>query len=296
MEPWWNAGGTLVDPGGTLVEPWWNGPPLTTPKPIWAETPKLSAVGEKKTKTKTRQVPHKRPCRDVQNLWLNDKQPNALLVSQNGEPSVKQADKTLERIHIYITTDLQDKTHPVQCETGDSSNYILQPSRNPIDLLSHAARLLPNTSMLRTNAYYMASRYLAVKRMVEWRMNVDISSTSPLFTKPPPPPPRRILRIASLVGAGKCCLRLLISSYSDKWMEPILGFRLKTTQFLRVPPRDKPILGSSSPFKNKSGTHQVSVSQAMSSFEPADCYLHCFPPSLRLIPRTPPVGDPTGGP
>ena len=55
VEPWWNPGGTLVEPwwnpGGTLVEPWWNlssGSPRTTPEPIWAETPKLSAVGEKK--------------------------------------------------------------------------------------------------------------------------------------------------------------------------------------------------------------------------------------------------------
>ena len=43
---WWNPGGT----GGTLVELWWNlssGSPRTTPEPIWAETPKLSAVGEK---------------------------------------------------------------------------------------------------------------------------------------------------------------------------------------------------------------------------------------------------------
>ena len=66
VEPWWNPGGTLVEPwwnpGGTLVEPWWNprgtlvepswnltsGPPRTTPEPVWAETPKLSAVGEKK--------------------------------------------------------------------------------------------------------------------------------------------------------------------------------------------------------------------------------------------------------
>ena len=42
VEPSWN-------PGGTLVEPSWNltsGPPRTTPEPIWAETPKLSAVGE----------------------------------------------------------------------------------------------------------------------------------------------------------------------------------------------------------------------------------------------------------
>ena len=51
---WWNPGGTLVEPwwnpGGTLVEPWWNlssGSPQTTPEPIWAETPKLSAAGEK---------------------------------------------------------------------------------------------------------------------------------------------------------------------------------------------------------------------------------------------------------
>ena len=44
MEPWWN-------PGGTLMEPSWNlpsGPPRTSPEPIWAETPELSAVGEKK--------------------------------------------------------------------------------------------------------------------------------------------------------------------------------------------------------------------------------------------------------
>ena len=52
MEPWWNPGGTLVEPwwnpGGTLVEPYLR-PPRTTPEPIWAETPKLSAVGEKTT-------------------------------------------------------------------------------------------------------------------------------------------------------------------------------------------------------------------------------------------------------
>ena len=50
VEPWWNPAGTLLEPGGTLVEPSWNltsGPPRTTPEPIWAETPKLSAVGEK---------------------------------------------------------------------------------------------------------------------------------------------------------------------------------------------------------------------------------------------------------
>ena len=48
LEPWWNPRGTLVEP---LVEPWWNlssGSPRTTPEPIWAETPKLSAVREKK--------------------------------------------------------------------------------------------------------------------------------------------------------------------------------------------------------------------------------------------------------
>ena len=80
VEPWWNPRGTLpqttpdhpaalVEPGGTLVEPswnWWNsggtlvkpswnltsGPPRTTPVPIWAETPKLSAVGEKEKTNK----------------------------------------------------------------------------------------------------------------------------------------------------------------------------------------------------------------------------------------------------
>ena len=42
VEPWWN-------PRGILVEPSWNlssGSPQTNPEPIWAETPKLSAVGE----------------------------------------------------------------------------------------------------------------------------------------------------------------------------------------------------------------------------------------------------------
>ena len=57
VEPSRNPGGTLVEPwwnpGGTLVEPWWNpggtlprgrpGPPRSLP-----ETPKLSAVGEKR--------------------------------------------------------------------------------------------------------------------------------------------------------------------------------------------------------------------------------------------------------
>ena len=45
VEPWWNPGGTLVEPSwnprGTLPQP------RTTPEPIWAETPKLPAVGEK---------------------------------------------------------------------------------------------------------------------------------------------------------------------------------------------------------------------------------------------------------
>ena len=44
---------TSWNPRGTLVEPSWNltsGPPRTTPQPIWAETPKLSAVGEKRIK------------------------------------------------------------------------------------------------------------------------------------------------------------------------------------------------------------------------------------------------------
>ena len=53
VEPWWNPGGTLVEPwwNPALVEPWWNlssGSPRTTPEPIWAETPKLSAVGGKR--------------------------------------------------------------------------------------------------------------------------------------------------------------------------------------------------------------------------------------------------------
>ena len=56
---WWDPGGNLADggtlvqpcwnPGGTLVESWWNpGGTLAKgrPEPIWAETPKLSAVGE----------------------------------------------------------------------------------------------------------------------------------------------------------------------------------------------------------------------------------------------------------
>ena len=41
---------SLAEPRGTLVEPSWNlasGSPRTTPEPIWAETPKFSAVGEK---------------------------------------------------------------------------------------------------------------------------------------------------------------------------------------------------------------------------------------------------------
>ena len=79
VEPWWNLGGTLVEPswnltsnhpgpprsprrtwwnsGGTLVEPSWNltsGLPRTTPDPIWAETPKLSAVGETKERMQSK--------------------------------------------------------------------------------------------------------------------------------------------------------------------------------------------------------------------------------------------------
>ena len=42
VEPSWN-------PRGTLLEPYL-GPPRTTPEPIWAETPKLSAVGGKNKK------------------------------------------------------------------------------------------------------------------------------------------------------------------------------------------------------------------------------------------------------
>ena len=68
VEPSWNLRGTTPDrwnPGGTLVEPWWNpdagepwwnlssGSPRTTPEPIWAETPKLSAVGGKKSALST---------------------------------------------------------------------------------------------------------------------------------------------------------------------------------------------------------------------------------------------------
>ena len=48
VKPWWNPGGTLVEPApdhpaalaeprGTLVEPWWNhwwNPPRTTPQPL----------------------------------------------------------------------------------------------------------------------------------------------------------------------------------------------------------------------------------------------------------------------
>ena len=57
VEPCWNLTSAVAEPrdllwnfGGTLVEPSWNltsGPPRTTPEPIWAETPKRSAVGEK---------------------------------------------------------------------------------------------------------------------------------------------------------------------------------------------------------------------------------------------------------
>ena len=44
-----------ISSGGTLVELSWkltSGPPRTTPNPIWAETPNLAAVAEKKKKKK----------------------------------------------------------------------------------------------------------------------------------------------------------------------------------------------------------------------------------------------------
>ena len=54
VEPWRNPRepSSNPQPSKKLVEPWWNlssGSPRTTPEPIWAETPKLSAVGEKLT-------------------------------------------------------------------------------------------------------------------------------------------------------------------------------------------------------------------------------------------------------
>ena len=45
VEPWWNVGGTLVEPSWNLT----SGPPRTTPEPISAETSKLSAAGVKNT-------------------------------------------------------------------------------------------------------------------------------------------------------------------------------------------------------------------------------------------------------
>ena len=45
----WNPDGTSLDLGGTLAEPHLRAVP---PEPIWAETPKLSAVGEKTHFTK----------------------------------------------------------------------------------------------------------------------------------------------------------------------------------------------------------------------------------------------------
>ena len=57
MEPSWNPGGTLVEPSwnprGTLVEPYLRAA-RTTPELIWAETPKLSAVGEQVRNKKER--------------------------------------------------------------------------------------------------------------------------------------------------------------------------------------------------------------------------------------------------
>ena len=43
VEPWRNFGGNLMEPSWKLT----SGPPRTPPEPIWAETPKLSPVGEK---------------------------------------------------------------------------------------------------------------------------------------------------------------------------------------------------------------------------------------------------------
>ena len=43
LKLWWNPGGTLVEPSWSLT----SGLARTTPEPIWAETPKLSAVGKK---------------------------------------------------------------------------------------------------------------------------------------------------------------------------------------------------------------------------------------------------------
>ena len=48
---------TTPQPSQNLVEPSWNltsGPPRTTPEPIWAETPKLSAVGEQRKNVQSR--------------------------------------------------------------------------------------------------------------------------------------------------------------------------------------------------------------------------------------------------
>ena len=44
MEPWWNLGGTLVDPSWNLT----SGPPRTTLEPIWAETQSFQLLGKKK--------------------------------------------------------------------------------------------------------------------------------------------------------------------------------------------------------------------------------------------------------
>ena len=59
---------TSWNPSGTLVEPWWNPGGIfvepylraarTTPEPIWAETPKLSAVWGIKTETWNSQAVH----------------------------------------------------------------------------------------------------------------------------------------------------------------------------------------------------------------------------------------------
>ena len=50
---------TSRDPCGTVVEPSWNltsDPPRTTAEPIWAETPKLSAVGEQRQQNRKKGV------------------------------------------------------------------------------------------------------------------------------------------------------------------------------------------------------------------------------------------------
>ena len=69
--------------GGTLVEPWWSltsGPPRTTPEPIWAETPKLSAVGEK-NKQRSKQTHQFEPASQAVSKE-SPKQVNAVIISE----------------------------------------------------------------------------------------------------------------------------------------------------------------------------------------------------------------------